>query len=224
VPWAQEPANNRLKLTSASWQDGTRSQLKRVLSGRQRGTAVTGCGPGSTMMPRWGLLSVILAVIAFAPAGCGGNNPAGPGSDEDFPRIVSNCADGPPSAIYFISGLSSRVVNPSAPPPLEARVRVGETVKLQLNLQGCGFHVDESWISTNPTAGQVDREAQYSFRADLRAVSPGQLSIFVEFRAPDGRRHRTTTGYCSLDAQYPGLPGLGVCGNPTRIGVVTVVP
>lgn len=171
-----------------------------------------------------GLPSVILAGIVFASSGCAGNHPTGPSSVEDFPRVVSNCADGPPSAIYFISGLSSRVVNPSAPPPLEARVRVGETVKLQLNLQGCGFHVDESWISNNPTAAQVEREAQYRFRADLRALSPGQVAIFVEFRGPDGGRHRTTTGYCSLDAQYPGLPGLGVCANPTRIGVVTVVP
>ena len=180
-------------------------------------------------MSRWKrirLLSVIIAGIASAPAGCGGNNPAGPSSDEDFPRVASNCATGPPSAIYMIMGLSRRVVNPSGAPPLEARMRVGEAAKLRVEFNGCGFNVDQTWITTNPAVGMLEPllsgDPPGFYDAILSALAPGEVSVFAEFRGPDGGRHRTTTAYC--EGEYTGLGSPGACENPKKIGIVRVVP
>jgi len=178
---------------------------------------------------RHALLSVTIGGMALGPAGCGGSNPAGPSPvEEDFPRVFSNCPSSP-SAIYMIIGLSSRVVNPSAAAPLEARIRVGESVKLSVQFVGCGFNVEEAWTSTNPTAGALE-PIRFGDPPDfndafLRALTPGELSVFVDFRGADGQRHRTTTAYCESDAQYPGLPHLaGGCSNPRKIGAIRVVP
>jgi hypothetical protein len=176
---------------------------------------------------RSGHLAIVLGLaVMSSSSGCGGGTPTEPGSSDDWPVRISGAGStcGNASGTYVVSGFSSRVVNPSAAPPLEARVRVGETIKLQVNYVGCGFTADETWTTTNPTVGTVERETQYTARADFHALAPGQLSVFVEFRAPGDGRYRTTTGYCKADAQYPGLPGLGGCGNPVKIGTVTVAP
>jgi hypothetical protein len=179
--------------------------------------------PMATKSCQLAALSGLAALLNLAA--CGGRTPTAADTSDEWPVRISGSGStcGNDSAIYFISGLSSRV-ELSAAPPLEARVRVGETIKVQVNYQGCGFTADETWSTTGAMVATVEKEMQNGARADLRALSPGQVSLFVEFRAPDGRRHRTTTGYCDLDAQYPGLPGLGVCGGHRKIESIRVVP
>jgi hypothetical protein len=49
------------------------------------------------------------------------------------------------------------------------------------------------------------------------ALSPGDVSVTVEFRGPDGRRHS--------DARHSGLPYLaGGYNNPKKIGIIRVAP
>jgi hypothetical protein len=122
-----------------------------------------------------------------------------------------------------VTGFSSTVPDPGSAPPLEARVKVGERVKVSLQLQGCGFHTGETWSSQNAGVGTVTKDSAVSATAEFLAVAPGTTTVFVDFTAMDEKRHRTTLGYCSLDALYPGFPGLGVCGNPKLIGTVRVV-
>lgn len=178
-----------------------------------------------------GRFQAIVAIglaVALSLLGCGGS-PTGPSGLEDFPVVSgagSTCGDA--SAIYMVIGLSSRVVNPSAAPPLEARMQVGETAKVSIQFVGCGGATDQVWISTNPTVGVLEPIRfgdPHGFNdAFLHALAPGELSVFAEFRAHDQRRHRTTTAYCEGDAQYPGLPNLaGGCRNPRKIGIVRVV-
>jgi hypothetical protein len=171
---------------------------------------------------------LITAGILSALAGCGGNNPAGPSLVEDFPRVTSNCPE-VPTAVYMVVGLSSRVPDPSAAPPLEARMKVGETLKLSIQFVGCGFAVDQAWLTTNPNVGALEPvrfgDPPGYNDAFLHALGPGDVSVSVEFRGPDGRRHTTTTAYCDSDARYPGLPYLaGGCNNPKKIGIIRVVP
>jgi hypothetical protein len=165
--------------------------------------------------------------------GCGGDaGPTAPSSDVDaqgFPIVHTSCfslsdgSGGPASARYFVGGLSSRVTDPSAPPPLEARLRVGETIELQLNFgpppgssSACGSSNSEQWISTQPQIAGVERDARYSFVARVTARAPGAFSVFVDFRGADDQRHRTTLAYCE-GSEF-------ACLDPRKIGVVTVVP
>jgi hypothetical protein len=108
-------------------------------------------------------------------------------------------------------------------------MQVGETVRVSIQFQGCGYAVDEVWSTTNSQVGVVEPivsgDPPAINAALLRALAPGELSVFAEFRGPDGRTHRTTTAYCELDAQYPGLNSLaGACTNPKKIGIVRVLP
>ena len=122
-----------------------------------------------------------------------------------------------------MTGFSSKVGDPDAAPPLEARVNVGERVKISLQLQGCGFHNQETWTVENAGVATVTRDPAVSATAEFLALAPGTTTVFVDFSAMDNKRHRTTLGYCALDARYPGYPGLGVCSNPKLIGTVRVV-
>jgi hypothetical protein len=175
------------------------------------------------------LLRAIIIGTGAALAGCGGSNPTDPSAGEDLPRVTSNCASGPASAVYMVIGLSSRVVDPSVAPPLEARIQVGETVRVSIQFVGCGYAVDQVWSTTNSRVGVMEPivygDPPGVNAALLRALSPGEVSVLAEFRGPDGKRHTATTAYCELDAQYPGLNALaGGCANPKKIEVVRVVP
>jgi plastocyanin len=128
----------------------------------------------------------------------------------------------PESAIFFVTGFSSKVTDAAAPPPLEARVKVGERVKVGLQLLGCGSYSAEAWSSQNTAVGVVTQDSAFSFDAEFLAVTPGTTTVFVDFTATDNKRHRTTLGYCADDAQSPGFPSLG-CENPKLIGTVRVV-
>jgi hypothetical protein len=180
---------------------------------------------------------IAISVVLALAASCGGSSPtstatsptstASPG-DNSFPVRVSTggtCfpAGIPESAIFFVTGFSSRVTTPTAAPPLEVLVKVGERVKLGLQLQGCGFENAESWSSQNMAVGVVTQDPTFSSDAEFLAVSPGATTVFVDFSAMDNKRHRTTLGYCDLDALYPGYPDLGPCENPKLIGTVRVV-
>jgi hypothetical protein len=169
---------------------------------------------------RW--TAIVLALCGAVVPSCGGKSPTDPSSTGAFPVAV-NVGGSCGSAIFFVTGFSSRVTDPGASPPLEARVRVGERVKVGLQLQGCGYHNQEVWSSQDSAVGMVMQDFTYSFVAEFVAVAPGTTTVFVDFTAMDDKRHRTTIGYCALDAQYPGLPSLGPCGNPKLIGTVRVV-
>jgi hypothetical protein len=129
----------------------------------------------------------------------------------------------PVSAIFFVTGFSSKVADPAAPPPLEARVRVGERIKMTLQLQGCGSHTAEAWSTGDTRVGTVTQGPAFSSNAEFLAMGAGTTTIFVDFTAMDDKRHRTGLGYCPLDTLYPGYPSLGVCNNPKFIGTVRVV-
>jgi hypothetical protein len=177
-------------------------------------------------------ISLCLALVAS----CGGSSPTSTASsstgtassgDNAFPVRVSTggtCLPSgtPETAIFFVTGFSSKVTDPAAPPPLEARVKVGERVKVGLQLLGCGFDNAQAWSSQNIAVGAVTQDSVYAFNAEFVAVAPGTTTVFVDFTATDNKRHRTTLGYCADDAQSPGYPSLG-CDNPKLIGSVRVV-
>ena len=104
-------------------------------------------------------------------------------------------------------------------------MQVGETAELRVDFVGCGFAADQMYITTNPTVGVLEPIVSGSppgvNAAVLRALTPGELSVSVEFRGPDGVRHRTTTAYCQSEAEHPGSGG--GCSNPKKIGIVRVV-
>jgi hypothetical protein len=171
---------------------------------------------------------VAISLWGTVVASCGGNSPTGPSGDNAFPVKVTTgdtCAPSgnPESAIFFVTGFSSKVSDPAAPPPLEARVKVGERVKVSLQLQGCGRHNAEAWSTQNAGVGTVTQDSAVSSAAEFLAVTPGTTTVFVDFTAMDDKRHRTTLGYCALDALEPGYPALGPCGDPKLIGTVRVV-
>lgn len=161
---------------------------------------------------------------------CGGDGPASPFElAVDFPVVSTFCHGTPAAARYMILGLSNRVVDPNAVPPLEASIRIGDTVRLRLE-QGpppgsdgsCGSTSSEVWTSTNPAVASVSRDS-FTFAAHLRAHAPGTFSVFVDFTGSDQARHRTTLAYCEADANHPGFPGTGSsCSDPRKIGVVAV--
>lgn len=130
----------------------------------------------------------------------------------------------------MILGLSKRVADASLAPPLEARLHVGDAVELRLeqapppgSTESCGFTNAEVWTSTNPAVATVVRDS-YTWIARVRVNSLGAFTVFVDFTAADGGRHRTTLAYCEADVRSS-LPGNGVlCSDARKIGVVTVVP
>ena len=70
----------------------------------------------------------------------------------------------------------------------------------------------------------IERDS-YTWIAHMRANAAGAFTVFVDFNAADGARHRTTLAYCEADARDPQFPGTGVfCSDPRKIAVVTVVP
>lgn len=117
----------------------------------------------------------------------------------------------------MILGLSTRVSNPSAGPPLEARVKVGETVRLTIDLTGSGpVPHQSSWVSTNPSVVSLSPDPQYgSFVAGLRATAEGESSIYADSKLRDLPDVRVDVAYCASES--------GTCASPTRIRRVVVV-
>lgn len=164
------------------------------------------------------LATTVSALLLVGSIGCG-RSPADPTKEESlsFPVIVpvgSTCGSNT-SAIYYIWGLSNNVRDPQAT-PLATVVKVGETVRLSLDFEGCGSNSSEVWASTNPGVATVAQDSQFSAVARLTGVMPGETRVFVDFEGPDRQRHRTYPAYC------PG--SIFVCVSPrTPIALVRVV-
>jgi Big-like domain-containing protein len=161
------------------------------------------------------------SLLTLAAVDCG-TSPGRPTTEPEqqslsFPVIVpvgSTCGSGT-SAIYYVWGLSNQVRDAHAS-PLAATVRVGETVRMSLDFEGCGSNRSEVWTSTNSSVAAVTQDGQLSAVARLTGLVPGETRIFVEFEGPDRQRHRTYPAYCPSSVY--------VCVSPrTPIAVVRVV-
>jgi len=172
-------------------------------------------------------LSLLVALLGTACGGSGGRGSTGANPDSSlagFLVVLSNCAEGPPSALYYVTGFSDRLLDSPSSPSLVAQAHVGETVEMNLRLAGCGFTNGEVWLSTDAQVASV-ATAQYSFVARFTALAPGTTTVYVDFNGPDGKRHRTTLGACPInDPRYPWVPDMSGCSNPQLIGSVVVVP
>jgi hypothetical protein len=161
----------------------------------------------------------VLGYLLTVSLGCGGST-TGPSDDDaalSFPIVVpvgSTCGSGT-SAVYFIWGLSNNVRDSNAR-PLESVVPVGQTLRLELNFDGCGGNNEEAWTSTSPAVAVLTPDARFSSVTHFTAVSPGVTEIFADFKGPDGKVHRTYPAYC------PG--SIYICVSPrtpfTRVRVV----
>jgi hypothetical protein len=159
-------------------------------------------------------LALLLALL-----GCGGDSVSGPDS-VDFPVSPTNGNLGCPSTaptIYMIPDLADHVVDPSAP-TLEARMRVGERVRLGVGGHGCGSNSVDRWTSTNPAAASISPPG-FGGVGLMTGLAPGQTRVFADFRADNGKTYRTTLAYC------PPVPGVvnPTCANPRKIDIVTIV-
>lgn len=168
------------------------------------------------------MVAPVAAVLAWT-IGCGGG-PTAPSDDRQvlsFPVVSTTCApigSGPSatySTVYFVSGLSTKIPDGTAR-PLEAVLRVGEEARLHLEWDGCGYTLDEEWVSSNPAVASLGEPSFSGLGNRLIALGPGETEIWVEFRAPDGKGYRTYPAYCPA-SQY-------VCGEPrtpfTRVRVI----
>jgi hypothetical protein len=108
--------------------------------------------------------------------------------------VGSTCGSGT-SAVYFIWGLSNNVRDPNVR-PLESVVPVGKTLRLGLEFEGCGGNREEAWTSTSPAVGTLAPDPRFSAVNHFTAVAPGVTEIFVDFKGPDGKVHRTYPAYC----------------------------
>jgi hypothetical protein len=145
--------------------------------------------------------TAVLGFLATVSVGCGGGgSTTGPSNGDpalSFPTVVpvgSTCGSGA-SAVYFIWGLSNNVRDASAK-PLESVVPVGQTLRLRLEFDGCGGGTDETWTSTSPAVGALTPDPLFSAVTHFTAVAPGVTEIFVDFKGPDGKVHRTYPAYC----------------------------
>jgi hypothetical protein len=117
----------------------------------------------------------------------------------------------------MIMGLSGRVTNPASQ-PLEARMAIGDTVRLRIELAGCGpAPYESSWVSSRPSVARVSPDPQFgSFVAQLTAQAEGETSVYADSKLrdlPDLRVHL---------AYWGGSDFVG-CSNPARIARVVVV-
>jgi hypothetical protein len=166
---------------------------------------------------RW-LRRVALLVVAIGPIGCG-QRVVDPSKAGDFPSVPTSGNLGCPSTaptIYMIIGLSSRVIDPTAP-SLVAQMSSGEEASLGVTGYECGSYGDTRWTSTKTDVATIT-PGVFTFSARLVAAAPGETQIFADFVADNGNRYRTTLAYCTGV-----LPGEG-CANPRKIEVVRVVP
>ncbi len=132
------------------------------------------------------------------------------------------------AATYMVMGLSSRVVDPHAD-ELEARVRVGERIRLALVAEGGGCFRDDLWSSSRGTvamAGPLPPAACGVLRArsdgELIVIGAGETRVTASFYGPDDVHYATGLGYCKEDAASPGYPVS--CSSPRKIVRVRVSP
>ena len=157
-------------------------------------------------------LWTVILVVTSNLLGCGGNDSPTAPTGGDFPVNRSGCS-------YYIGGLENHVVDATAA-RLEARVTIGEP--LGVFLLSCGTFSSSSgpfeWTSTRPTVLEVHPIRFGTDVATLGAKQPGQSQLFLDFEADDGKRYRTTLGYCpENDSAFLDCQGL------RKIDVVTVV-
>lgn len=159
------------------------------------------------------------ALFLVSSIGCG-TSPTDPAKEEEspsFPVIVpvgSSCGANR-SATYYVWGLSNNVRDAQTV-PLAAVVKVGETVRLSIDFEGCGSNTAEAWTSTDPAVATVVQDSQLSAVARLTGLMPGDTRVFVDFQGPHRQRHRTYPAYCPTS--------IFVCLSPrTPIALVRVV-
>jgi hypothetical protein len=149
-------------------------------------------------MKRARTLSALFVAVLL---GCGESPTTGPtkgpGPSLAFPTFSVPCGLGIVSTVYFVTGLSTHVPDAGAQ-PLEAVVHAGETVRLSLDFVGChlGTFGTVVWTSTDASIAAVTRDPRYDSVAELSALTPGETTFFVDFKASDGARHRTYAAYC----------------------------
>jgi hypothetical protein len=101
-------------------------------------------------------LGGLLGFVACLSCSGGGNGLSSPSSAQgDFPSVDTGetnalCTTRGPTT-YMIPGLSDHVTDPNAA-SLEARMRVGEELAIQVEGFGCGSWATRQWESTNPAA------------------------------------------------------------------------
>ena len=178
-------------------------------------------------------LSVIAVLQVLSLGACGGNltNPT-PLQQPDFPLVSDEGCGGfgtgvTDTGLYMILGLGAHVLDPNAS-PLQATMRVGESVVIDLTAYGC--QIDDpsktSFISTNPAVAIVVPELPDGYPstnrdyAQLKALAPGDTMMFADFsvetRPGETRNFRTTLAYCG---PYDTLG----CPAPRKTGVIRVV-
>jgi hypothetical protein len=179
-------------------------------------------------------LARLLTLLACVSCGGGGDGPSSPSSAQgDFPRVSTGetnpgCTSAAPTT-YMIPSLSDHVIDPNAS-PLEARIQVGEALRIQVEAFGCGSSANRQYESTNPAAAALTPLTGFlTGIAVLTGAAPGQTQIFATFRAGDGNVYRTTLAYCPpspecLTPAQGNLTGGCPCANPRRIDFVRVLP
>jgi hypothetical protein len=122
----------------------------------------------------------------------------------------------------MVTGLRNHMVDVTAPPPLRARIRVGERVILTQHCVGCvAAPVSYSWTSTNPGVASFApiEGGTSSFMIYLVGVSPGETNVYVDltFLASTGLApYRANLAHCTTVS-------LSQCNSPQRIAPVEVV-
>ena len=151
-------------------------------------------------MVRFEIRRMVAALLVSGSLGCG-ESPTrptkGPPPTLEFSTLSSAPCGMVAPTTYFVAGLSSYVPDASAT-PLEAVLRAGETVRLSFDFEGChvgGFR-SLVWTSTDASIAALTQDSTYDFVAELTARTPGETTIFVEFRAYDDRTYRTYAAYC----------------------------
>jgi len=177
-------------------------------------------------------LGGLLGFVACLSCSGGGNGLSSPSSAQgDFPSVDTGetnalCTTRGPTT-YMIPGLSDHVTDPNAA-SLEARMRVGEELAIQVEGFGCGSWATRQWESTNPAAAAITSVNQVLGWATLTAVAPGQTGVFATFVAGDGKTYRTPLAYCPpapgcLTRDQGRLTGACPCANPRKIDFVSVL-